>query len=250
MSRDASQPALEPDDRPLRAGDPRDERPPALKFDVLPRTKLRDEASRVIRAQVISGALMPGELYTIGSIAQQLGVSPTPVREAILDLANANLVEVVRQRGFRVVTMTEQDLDEIVEIRLMLEVPALQGLAARRPKPVLTALRPVAGRLDAHAANADFTAYLADDRQLHLDLLTLAGNSRLVRTVGQLRDETRLYGLARMGGTPELFTTTREHGELLDAIEAGDPERTGTLMTRHLLHARGVWAGRNEGERG
>jgi DNA-binding GntR family transcriptional regulator len=247
MRSDTPTPTPDAEGHPLRHGRLPSERGSDLVLDVLPRTRLRDQAATAIRAQVVSGALRPGQLYAIGSIAKQLGVSPTPVREAVLDLASANLVEVVRQRGFRVVTMTEQDLDEIVEIRFLLEVPTLGRLAARRPTPDLSALRPLADRLDAHAATGDMTAYLAADRELHLALLALAGNRRLVEIVGQLRDQTRLYGLASMGGTHELFNTTREHGELLDLIEAGEAKETAALMRRHLQHARGVWAGLREG---
>jgi DNA-binding GntR family transcriptional regulator len=68
----------------------------------LERLSLRDGAARSLRQQIVSGALRSGSLYSIGDIAQQLGTSPTPIREALLELENDGLVELVRNRGFRI----------------------------------------------------------------------------------------------------------------------------------------------------
>src|SRR5215475_6337347 len=88
-------------------------------------SSLRDQALRVIRARIISGAMRPGELYALGATATELGVSVTPVREAVLELARERLVELARNRGFRVREMTERELDEIVEFRRIIEVGAV-----------------------------------------------------------------------------------------------------------------------------
>ena len=74
---------------------------------------LRDQALRVIRARIISGAMRPGQLYALGATASDLGVSVTPVREAVLELAREHLVELARNRGFRVREMSEHELNEI-----------------------------------------------------------------------------------------------------------------------------------------
>lgn len=212
----------------------------------LERTSLRGEAARMIRAEIISGALAPSQMYAIGDIAGRLGVSPTPVREALLDLAHQGLVEIVRNRGFKVRVVSDEELDHIYEIRQMLEIPAIERLAAMIPSPDLSQLRLLSEHVDTAAANGDLVNFLTLDRDLHLGLLGLIGNSRLVDIVGGLRDQTRLYGLWQLAGSTDLMQTAQEHDALLDAIEGGDANTAGQLITRHLEHTRGLWAGRVE----
>ena len=95
-------------------------------------SSLRDQALRVIRARIISGAMRPGQLYALGATASELGVSVTPVREAVLELARERLVELARNRGFRVREMSEHELNEIVEFRKIIEVGAVRLVAERK----------------------------------------------------------------------------------------------------------------------
>lgn len=215
-------------------------------FDVLPRTKLRDAATSQIKAQIIAGTLAPGVLYSISTISEQLRVSATPVREAVLDLAKDGLVEMVRNRGFRVRVLSDKDLDDIVDLRLVLEVPAMARLAARRPTPDVEPLRAMAHDLVQLAVDGDMVGFVAVDREFHLAVTALLGNERYVAMVALLRDQMRLLGLSGLEGDSELVASAREHEELLDLIAAGDVPGTEALMTRHLQHARGLWAGRPE----
>src|SRR5919202_296505 len=96
-------------------------------------SSLRERAAEAIRNGITTGEIRAGELYSVPTLAARLGVSATPVREAMLDLANEGLVEAVRNRGFRVVELTDADLDEILEVRVMLEVPAAGRLARALP---------------------------------------------------------------------------------------------------------------------
>ncbi|WP_190812861.1 GntR family transcriptional regulator [Saccharopolyspora pogona] len=212
----------------------------------LRRQSLRGDAADVIRAQIVSGELQPGTLYAIGQIAEQLQVSITPVREALLDLTKEGLIEMVRNRGFRVRVLTDADLDQILQIRLMLEVGAVREITAHVLVDDFTALRDLADRARKAVLADDLIGYLGIDRQLHLALLAHLDNPRLVDIVGQLRDQTRLYGLDRLAGTQVLVASIREHDELLDAVEAGRTEDAVEVMRRHLKHARGIWAGRTE----
>ncbi|MFG1954226.1 GntR family transcriptional regulator [Micromonospora sp. NPDC048830] len=210
------------------------------------RIPLRDQCGQALRALIISGGLRAGELHSIGSVANQLAVSITPVREALLDLARDELVEMVRNRGFRVVTLTDADLDELMDLRMMLEVPGVARVAAMGLTPDLTALREIAAETTEFAVQGDMVNFVARDRDLHLGILELTGNARLVKTVGLLRDQVRLYGLQQVAGSAAFLHSAQEHAELLDLIEAGKPDAASDLMRRHLMHTRGLWAGRDE----
>jgi len=210
---------------------------------------LREQAAQVIRAGIIGGELAPGEIYSATVLAERLGVSPTPVREAMLDLANAGLVEAVRNRGFRVLTPDDRDLEEIVELRLMLEVPASRLVAERATDEQLAPLESLVAALESTAEDGDVAGFLLADREFHLGLLALTGNRRLVRLIDQLRDQTRLIGLTELAKAGRLDGSAREHRAVLEALLARDADRVEELMRVHIEHTRGIWAGRDEAAR-
>lgn len=203
----------------------------------------------MLRGAVITGAMRPGELYSAPSLAAQFQVSATPVREAMLDLVKEGLIETVRNKGFRVTELTDAELDEITELRMLIEVPTLAVLAERyTPEwdPHLEDLRAVAEEIVAHAESADLIAYVEADRRFHLDLLALAGNARLVAVVGDLRSRSRLYGLERLARQGTLGQSAIEHQQMLDLVTARDRKGAAAVMRRHINHVRGAWAGREE----
>lgn len=209
-------------------------------------SSLRDQALRVIRARIISGAMRPGELYALGATAAELGVSVTPVREAVLELARERLVELARNRGFRVREMSERELDEVVEFRRIIEVAAVRLVTERKLLTRTGELQQLAGATEKFAAAGDWVGFLDSDRDFHLGIMAHLSNERLLQTAGSLRDQSRLYGLDRVAGTEVLMQSTREHDSLLDAIVQGRTDDAADIMDRHLSHARGIWAGRAE----
>lgn len=209
-------------------------------------SSLGDQALRVIRARIISGAMRPGQFYALGATAAELGVSVTPVREAILELARERLVEQARNRGFRVREMTERELDEIVEFRRIIEVAAVRLVTERKLLTHAGELQKLAKATEEFAAAGDWVGFLDSDRDFHLGIIGHLGNDRLLQTTGSLRDQSRLYGLDRVAGTEVLMQSTHEHESLLNAIVAGRAEDAARIMDTHLSHARGIWAGRDE----
>lgn len=212
-------------------------------------SSLRAQVVDVLRGALITGEMRPGVVYSAPALAARFGVSATPVREAMLDLAKEGLVEPVRNKGFRVTALTDTDLDEITELRMLIEVPTVAALAARRGpdrEATIRRLRVVAREIIDHAERGDLIAYVDADRRFHLELLGLSGNRRLVATVGELRSRSRLFGLEQLARRGLLATSAAEHEELLDLLEAGDARGARALMRRHIGHVRGSWAGRTE----
>ncbi|MGW0734061.1 GntR family transcriptional regulator [Streptomyces sp. NPDC002851] len=207
---------------------------------------LREQAREAVRTQIVLGQIEPGQVESVINVAGRLGVSVTPVREAIMDLANLGMVEIIRNRGFRVPVLTEHDLDEIYRVRTMLEVPAMAELVQNLDGAPVPEFRRLAEQITEAARDGELTAFLDLDRQFHLGLLELLGNRRLVAMVGQLRDQARMEGLQKLADQGELTHSGEEHIAIVDAIEAGDGELTAELMRKHLTHSRGIWAGRAE----
>ena len=90
---------------------------------------LREQVTRALEAAVVAGELQPGEIYSAPTLAERFQVSATPVREAMLDLVGEGMMEAVRNRGFRVMEVSEADLDQISQIRLLIEVPIMSQVA-------------------------------------------------------------------------------------------------------------------------
>jgi DNA-binding GntR family transcriptional regulator len=202
---------------------------------------LRDKALRILRQAIVSGDIRAGELYSAAALARRLGVSVSPVREAMLTLVNAGIMEPVRNRGFRVAELTRTDLAEIFELRVLLEVPSVKSLADRDLSGERERLDALVRDTETSAQAHDVNTFLASDREYHLALIELHGNSRLTSWVANLRDQTRLYGLME-SDTHTLKAAAAEHRAILDAIFARDADEVGRVLTRHLGHIQNEWA--------
>jgi DNA-binding GntR family transcriptional regulator len=211
------------------------------------RPSLRSRVVDVLREAMVAGELEPGRIYSAPALAERLGVSATPVREAMMELTQEGLVETLRHRGYRVLEPDEVDLDEILQLRALIEVPVVGRVAGIATPEQVAALRPVADRLEETARTGELREFIAADMTFHLELLSIAGNRRLVEEVRRLRGLSRLSALRRLHEEGRLVTTAREHHALLDLIEARDSMGAEALMRHHLGHVRGVWAGRDEG---
>ncbi|GAA3848745.1 GntR family transcriptional regulator [Streptomyces coacervatus] len=206
----------------------------------------REKVVDVLRAALISGELRPGQVYSAPALAPRLGVSATPVREAMLELVKEGMVEIVPNKGFRVTEVSEKQLDEYTHIRSLIEIPTTVGLAATADLDDLKALRPFAMEIVTSAARGNLIDYVEADLHFHLGLLALAGNEHLVEVVRDLRQRSRLYGLTALLEAKRLQASAEEHLELLDALIARDEEAVREVITRHLGHVRGLWAAHKE----
>lgn len=222
---------------------------PATTIAVTPlveRQSLREQIASALRAAVISGEMSAGVVYSVPSLAEQFGISATPVREAMLELNRDGLVEPVRNKGFRVTEVNDRQLDDITKLRALIEVPTVAAVAAVITPEQVAELAPLADQICASAAEGDLVGYLESDRRFHLGILAINGNDRLVETVGSLRMQTRLYGLPRLEREHRLIRSGEEHLEILEALRLHDARLAGELMRCHIGHVRSLWASRGD----
>lgn len=199
---------------------------------------LADAVAEAVREAIAAGELVEGTTYSVYQLAELLRVSRSPVREALLRLADAGLVEIARNRGFRVVLPTAHDLAEIFEIRSALE-PAACRRATERADP--EALARIAGHLDDMGRATDLTdaaAFWVADRALHDAILVAAGNRRAAAIVGQLRATTALLGPPTTATGRALHEILGEHEPIVLAVLAGDAPGAEVAMRRHLSRTR------------
>lgn len=208
---------------------------------------LRSTVTEALRTAIVIGDLQEGEVYSAPALAEPLGVSATPVREAMMDLANDGLVIPVKNKGFRVTEMTPEALREVTAIRQLLEGPATRAVVGKIPESAFPALREKAEEIKQAAAEGDLRTYLAEDRIFHYEILQFTGNNRLVDLCTRLRGQTRLKALRRLVEEDQLIHSAQEHITLLDRMADNDADGAYDVIMRHLGHASQLWSQGTEG---
>lgn len=220
----------------------------ADKISAVRSDSLREQVTRALEAAVVAGELEPGVIYSAPTLAERFDVSATPVREAMLDLVGEGMMETVRNRGFRVVEVSESDLDQISQIRLLIEVPIMAQVAKLLTPEKIAALNEAGQAIEAAAERGDLIDYLDCDRLFHAQLTSTVGNPRLTDLVDRLRRQARLFGLQQLSDNGQLLASAREHRVMLKALQSGDVAGAESLMTAHVGHTRGLWVGRSGDE--
>jgi DNA-binding GntR family transcriptional regulator len=216
-----------------------------------------EQAVEALRNAIVRGELKAGKRYTTDDLAQAYGVSRTPVREALVRLSEAGFVAVEPKVGFRVIKPSVRDVQQLFQMRLMLEVPATYH-AARQNTPIdLEALEGEFRAMDEIAkARAEAPAssdaesreldlrYVDVDTRFHERILEASGNGRLVLEVRKLRHNTSALGVWRLSESRRdqegrlekgLLAMQKEHKALLDAMKEHDQVGAAHAMYAHLL---------------
>jgi DNA-binding GntR family transcriptional regulator len=199
------------------------------------RESATDRVHRILRDAILGGELESGSQHSIYQLAERLEVSRTPVRDAALRLADAGLLTIERNRGIRIRGITVDGIRDIIESRILLEVPAAAA-AARSAGPALDAeldrlLALLVESADAGKAR-EFAAY---DREIHRTLLMAAGNVRVVSIVESLRDSTQVLGVSTVGRSRSMHEVRNEHVPIVEAVRRRDASAAADGMRSHLV---------------
>jgi len=195
-----------------------------------------DRVFASLRESIVTGEFPAGSLHSIYRLADLLEVSRTPVREAVLRLADIGLVTIERNRGVRIRGVTVADVRAVFELRLMIEVPAAAFAAARADAAQVDAIRSELEHMRRSAADDEEQRFTTHDRLLHQAVGAPMDNARLQAEVATLRDSIQARGattIRRSRGMDELAT---EHAPIVEAIAAGDPATAAAAMERHLVN--------------
>jgi DNA-binding GntR family transcriptional regulator len=197
-----------------------------------------DGAYESMRRRILDNVWAPGYQALEQEIALQLGMSRTPVREALIRLANEGLVEVIPRRGMRVLPVSANDMKEIYEILTALESMAAEMLAARKPtdaelKPLVTATNAMAKAL----AKDDLDAWAAADESFHERLVSLAGNKMLADAVFSYWDRAHRARMFSLRLRPKPVNSTQEHMALVERLRQGDAAGAAAVNREHRQRA-------------
>ncbi|MEH3032738.1 MAG: GntR family transcriptional regulator [Aeromicrobium erythreum] len=210
------------------------------------RRSATDDAFARLREDVLTGRLAPGSRHSVYRLADELGVSRTPVREAVLRLADLGLVTIERNRGVRVRGVRAEDVRDVFELRLLLEVPAAAGAARRVDDALAAGLRGALAAMRDAADRDDAATFTEHDRRLHALLGESLGNTRLSREVDRLRDSIQVRGVSTIDRTRSMRDVADEHAPIVEAVAAGDGEAAATAMRAHLVRTAELLLGQVE----
>lgn len=197
---------------------------------------------RRLERAIAQNHLVPGQVLIIGNLADELGVSRTPVREALLMLEKVGLVEKAHGR-VTVSQISLGDLDDVFEFREALESYCLERLAARGEPRQLTALRDVVAPYRSTDATANAEAAVADLR-FHRTLVALSGNARMLAAWDQLATQFQRFWEAGRANLDRINDDLEECLAIVDALEAGDATAAAVLLRTHLRQTKqslAVW---------
>jgi DNA-binding GntR family transcriptional regulator len=145
-----------------------------------------------------------------------------------------------------VIEVSEADLDQISQIRLLVEVPTMGQVAKLLTAEKIAELNALGQAIEEAAQQGNLIEYLDCDRKFHAQLISAIANPRLTDLVDRLRRQARLFGLQELADTGKLVASAQEHRTLLRVLQSGDVAASESLMTAHIAHTRGLWAGRSD----
>ena len=198
------------------------------------RTSLSREAYRALRSAILNRELTPGSKLSVRPLSEALGLSPTPVKEALHTLEREGLVTVVPNRGYFVPRFGAADVPEIYELREALESQGA-GLAAKRAGPGLgSTLRRL---LREQRACDDLERYGDLDLEFHRALWEASGNRRLAQVAETIAGQLRLLISTSALVPGRIGSSLDEHEAIVQAIEDGRPAQAARAMRRHVQRA-------------
>ena len=192
------------------------------------------QARKQIEEFVLDGILRTGDKITERDMATRLGMSRAPIREAIRDLVNAGLLEQISARQIVVRQLLVTEIEEIFNIRALLEGKAAALAAANRHSGQLEQLQDLLEQMILVARSLDYPTYFDLNIQFHKLIHQIANAPRLLGLIDQIMREFLLLRSRSLVNKDQIQISINEHSQILISLETGDSELADLLMTRHV----------------
>ncbi len=195
---------------------------------------LRDVVFNTLRQAILRGELKPGERLMEIQLANKLGVSRTPIREAIRKLELEGLVLMIPRKGAEVAEITEKNLRDVLEVRRALEELAVRLTCERITKEQIEELKVAAGEFETATKSSDVTKIAEADVRFHDVIYLATDNERLIQLLNNLREQMYRYRveyLKRKEVYPKLI---KEHEEIIQAIRDGEKDAACQMVCEHV----------------
>lgn len=203
---------------------------------------LYQEVAERLRERIFAHELQPGAWIDEQALAQQYGISRTPLREALKVLASEGLVTLKPRRGCYVTEISERDLDEVFTVMAILEGECARTAAIRASRADLAQLQAIHADLEAAAAARDIDRYFESNQTFHLLLQRIADNRWLLQVIEDLRQVIKLSRHHSLFSEGRLEQSLAEHRGILGALNSGDGAAAENRMRAHILSGRSALA--------
>ncbi|MBQ3568722.1 MAG: GntR family transcriptional regulator [Anaerotignum sp.] len=198
---------------------------------------LRDVVFNTLRDAILTGKLVPGERLMENQLADKLGVSRTPVREALRMLELENLVELVPRKGAQVLDMSEKDITNILEVRSALEGLATSLACKKMSKEDLQQLKNLEVDFEKAVADNDVEHFVDIDEDFHDLIFAATENDKLINIFRNLRIQLYRYRMAQAkNNETSMSTIVAHHRSIIRAIENRDAEEGATIAQGHIKY--------------
>ncbi len=196
---------------------------------------LKDMALATIKEAIISKKLDQEEMYTEASLTNELGISRTPVREALLQLAARGLITYFPRKGFKIRILTEKDVEDLFELRLALELAVIRHIVPLMTKTSLSNIRRVQAQYRRIAQKGEPLESIRANMMFHACLAELTENSYLIGGLEEIRDLINLAGMRSLEVVSRPGEAIQEHERIVSELKEGS--LTGALreMETHIL---------------
>jgi DNA-binding GntR family transcriptional regulator len=197
---------------------------------------LRDAVFNTLRDAILKGNLQPGQHLMEMQLATQLGVSRTPVREAIRKLELEGLVIMVPRKGARVAAISEKSLRDVLEVRRALEELSVTLACKRMEKTTINELREINRTFHQECQSNDVVKIAQIDEDFHQTIYQAADNTRLLQMLNQLQNQMYRYRVEYIKNTERRKYLYEEHENLIRNLEERDIPKASETIHQHILH--------------
>lgn len=200
-------------------------------------TSLRDKVFKYIKSQIITGSYISGESLIESKLAEELGVSRTPIREAIRLLELEGLVDTTPNKGAIVLGISQKDVEDIYTIRQLIEGLAARWAAERMTDSEKKELQKIVDLMEFYAQKGNVEELADLDNQFHHLIYEASGSKILNLTLTNLHQFVQLARLESLKVPQRLDCTLAEHHAVLDSFLEGNPDKAERILTNHVQNA-------------
>ena len=205
-----------------------------INFDLQNHRPLREIVYEELKRQILTGEIAPGTRMMEVELADEMGVSRTPVREAIRKLEKEGLVIIIPRKGAQVAKMSEKDMEDVLEIREVLDELAVQAACDRITDEELVAIKEAKERFEIAVKKADTNAIAESDVAFHEVIYKAAKNPKLVYILSNLREQMYRYRLEYIKDKRVYEILVEEHNALYEGLVKKDKAFLVKIMHQHL----------------
>lgn len=197
---------------------------------------LRDVVFNTLREAILKGDLVPGERLMENTLAEKMGVSRTPIREAIRKLELEGLVTMVPRKGAEVAKITEKDIRDLLEVRATLEALAVRLACERMSDETIEKLNILKEEFARAAKKKDVNLIIRKDVEFHDAIFSSTGNDKLIQIVSNLREQIYRFRVKYIQEMPDYQVLIDEHEEIVENIKNGDIKAAEKMAINHIAN--------------